>query len=100
MSNHFGDKERPVNIVKLLAEERLTSVMKKIGVDDTPASREDILALALNELPSKYVNTQGGRLYAQLVENYKVQYETDVLRSLTKAAIKVKEKPRGLEQGE
>jgi hypothetical protein len=99
MPNNFGDKERPVNIVKLIAEEQLLFVMEKIGVDDTDENREDILALALNELPSKYVNTHGGRLYTQLVENNRAQYETDVLRSLTRAAIKVKERPRASVQG-
>jgi competence protein ComFB len=99
MAVGFGEKEKPVNVVKLIAEEQLLSVMEKLGVGDTPESREDILALALNDLPTKYVNTQGGKLYTQLVENYRVQYETDVLRSLTKAALKVKEKPRSSDYG-
>lgn len=88
-------KEKPVNLVKQLAEDSLLSVMKKMEIDDTAANREDILALALNGLPTKYITSGGGRLYAELIENYKVQYQTDILSSLTRAAIKVKNRPRG-----
>ena len=88
-------RERPINLVKQIAEDLLPSLMKKIDVEDTAENREDILALALNSLPPKYVTSSEGRLYAELINNYKVQYQTDVLASLTRAAIKVKDKPRG-----
>jgi len=68
--------------------------MLRLDVEDTPENREDILALALNKLPTKYVTTDGGKLYARMVENFRLQYETDVLASLTRAAITVKNKPR------
>ncbi|GHU68008.1 hypothetical protein AGMMS49983_20030 [Clostridia bacterium] len=88
-------KERPVNLVKLIAEDTLPSVMKKMDIEDTPENREDVLALALNSLPTKYVTSGGGKLYAQLINTYKIQYETDVIQSLVKACIKVKNRPRG-----
>lgn len=88
-------REKPINLVKQIAEDLLPSVMKKLGVEDTESNREDILALALNSLPPKYVTSSGGRLYAGQIENFKVQYETDVMAGLTRAAIKVKERPRG-----
>ena len=90
-----NEKERPLNLVKDIAVELLPSVLSRMDVEDTPENREDILALALNKLPTKYVTTGGGRMYAQMIENYKVQYETDVLSSLTRAAMTVKSKPRG-----
>jgi competence protein ComFB len=93
--NHNLNKERPVNLVRVVAEEMLPSVMRKIGVNDTDENREDILALTLNSIPTKYVTTDQGKQYAQLVEVYKRQYETDVTAALTKAALKVMEKPRG-----
>lgn len=93
-----SNKEKPINLVKHIAESLLPSVMLKLGVEDTAENREDILALALNSLPAKYVNSDGGRLYAELVENYKVQYQTDVLAGLTRAAIKVKNSPRNAER--
>ena len=90
----ISDKERPYNLTKHVAEEFLTSVIEKMDVEDTPENREDILALALNNLPTKYVTSGEGMMYAQIIETFKTQYETDVLSSLTRAAITVKNKPR------
>jgi hypothetical protein len=92
----MGDgRERPVNLVKLIAEDLLPSVMKKMEIENTQENKEDVLALALNQLPTKYVTGVGGKLYAELINTCKVQYETDVIASLTKACMKVKNKPRG-----
>ena len=89
--------EKPINVVKQIAEEFLPGVLKGVGVEDTPANREDILALALNKLPQKYVTSVSGRLYAEAINNFRAQYQTDVLSVLTKAAITVKKRPRGIE---
>ena len=94
------EHERPCNLVKEIAVDLLPSVMNKLDVEDTPENREDILALALNKLPTKYITTCGGKMYAQMIENYKIQYETDVLSSLTRAAMTVKSKPRGGASGD
>jgi competence protein ComFB len=69
--------------------------MIRLGVEDTEENREDILALTLNSLPTKYVTTEQGKQYAQLVEVYRLQYETDVTAAMTKAALKVMRQPRG-----
>ena len=89
-----NEKERPLNLVKQIAVDLLPSVFAQLDIEDTPENREDILALALNKLPTKYVTTGGGKLYAQMINTYRIQYETDVLASLTKAAIRVKGNPR------
>ena len=88
-------KEKPTNLIKQIAVDLLPSVFKSVGLDDTAANREDILALALNKLPVKYVTTGSGRLYASSIENFRVQYEADVLASLIRAAMQVKDMPRG-----
>ncbi|MDR2163693.1 MAG: late competence development ComFB family protein [Clostridiales Family XIII bacterium] len=93
--DHNLNNERPVNLVRIVAEELLPSVMKKLGVEGTEENREDILALALNSIPTKYVTTEQGKQYAQLIEVYKLQYETDITTALTKASIKVMRRPRG-----
>jgi len=90
-----NDKERPYNLVKEIAIEQLPTVLHRLEIADTPENREDILALALNKLPTKYITTCSGKMYAQMIDNYRLQYETDVLASLTRAAITVKSKPRG-----
>jgi competence protein ComFB len=87
-------RERPLNLPRLLAEELLPSVMTRIGVDPTEENMEDILALTLNSVPTRYVTTEQGKQYAQLIEVYRLQYETDITAALTKAAIKVMQKPR------
>jgi len=89
------EKERPINLVKQIALDYLPSVMKNLDVEDNEANREDILALALNRLPVKYITSGSGKLYAEMIENYMAQYETDILMGLTRAAIQVKSKPRG-----
>jgi competence protein ComFB len=86
--------ERPMNLVRLVTEELASSVMGEVGLDQTDQNKEDVLALALNSLPTKYVTTAQGKQYAKLVEIYRIQYETDVIMALTKAALKVKAHPR------
>ena len=88
-------KEKPTNLVKQMAVDLLPSVFKSINLEDTAANREDVLALALNKLPVKYVTTGGGRLYSESIENFRVQLEADILSSLIRAGIQVKSKPRG-----
>jgi competence protein ComFB len=68
--------------------------MRKLGVEDSEENREDILALTLNSVPTRYVTTEQGKQYAQLVEVYRLQYEADITAALTKAAIKVMGRPR------
>ena len=82
-----------VNVSEILVKEKLSRVMDKMNVCNCDACVNDVLALALNSLPTKYVTTDGGRQYSQL-EIYKKQYETDVLAALTKACVRVKASPR------
>jgi competence protein ComFB len=82
--------ERPVNLVKLIAEEKLPHILEKLNLPDTEEVREDVLAITLNSVPTKYVTSVEGKQYAQLVEVYRIQYEADVVSALTKAGIKVK----------
>ena len=53
----------------------------------------DIAALALNDLPPKYIVTEKGELYSK-VNTLKQQFEVDVIAAITKAAVIVKRKPR------
>jgi len=89
-----NEKERPCNLVKEIAIDLLPSVIQRLEIEDTAENREDILALALNKLPTKYITSCCGKMYAQMIDNYRVQYETDVLSSLTRAGMTVKNKPR------
>jgi len=53
----------------------------------------DVAALALNDLPPKYIVTEKGELYSK-VNSLRNQFEVDVIASITKAAVAVKKSPR------
>jgi competence protein ComFB len=82
-----------VNIAEVLAKEKLALVMERMKVCTCKTCVNDVLALALNSLPTKYVTTDAGKQYFQL-DIYKKQYETDILAALTKACVRVKAAPR------
>ena len=98
MVTKISSGEKPVNIVKILVEENLPSIMKKMQVEDSQSNVEDIMALTLNSLPTQYVTSDKGKLYAQYVNVYRAQYETDVISELTKACITVQARPRNHSQ--
>jgi competence protein ComFB len=89
----IAQHDNPVNIAEILAKEKLTLVMSRMKVCTCSTCVNDVLALALNTLPTKYVTTDAGKQYFQL-DIYKKQYETDVLAALTKACVRVKASPR------
>lgn len=86
-------KDNLVNVAELLAREKLELVMSRMNVCMCKTCANDVLALALNSLPTKYVTTDSGKQYLQL-DIYKKQYETDILSALTKACARVKGSPR------
>lgn len=53
----------------------------------------DIIAIALNNLPAKYVVTDKGELYAK-VDNLRGQFEADIITAITKAAMIVGKNPK------
>lgn len=81
------------NISEVLVLEKVGLVMEKMNVCRCESCVNDVIALALNTLPTKYVTTDKGKQYSQL-EIYKKQYETDVLAALTKACVRIKASPR------
>ncbi len=82
-----------INIADVLAREKVALVMERMKVCTCKTCVNDVLALALNSLPTKYVTTDAGKQYFQL-DIYKKQYETDILAALTKACVRVKAAPR------
>ena len=82
-----------INLTERLVREKAKEVMDRLNVCDCPICTQDVLALALNSLPGKYVTTDSGRQHL-LLEIYKKQYETDIVAALTRAAVRVKVSPR------
>jgi len=53
----------------------------------------DMMAWALNRLPSKYVVTSKGRIYTRL-EEIGIQFKADIIREVAKAIEHIKKSPR------
>lgn len=81
------------NLTEHIVKEKADEIMGRLNVCTCSTCKLDVLALALNSLPNKYVTTERGRLHLKL-EIYKKQYETDVVSALTKASVRVKASPR------
>jgi competence protein ComFB len=83
--------------IKNYMEEIVFSQMKEILSDINMCTCDkcllDIAAIALNDLPPKYIVTQKGELYSK-INTLGQQFEVDVVAAITKAAVLVKRKPR------
>jgi competence protein ComFB len=82
-----------VNLTEYLVKEWADEIIKRLGVCNCDICKNDVMALALNDLKNKYVTTNTGKLHVQL-DVFKKQYETDVISALTRACVRVKASPR------
>lgn len=87
-----NQKHKVINVVEIIANEKIADMMLRMDICTCPNCTRDVLALALNLLPTKYVTTDAGKQYIQL-ESYKKQFETDVDIALMKACMVVKSSP-------
>lgn len=92
-SSFITENEHLVNLAEILVKDMLPEVMKKMNICTCDICTNDVMALALNNLPTKYVTTDMGKQYMKL-DIYKKQYEIDVMAALTKACVRVKASPR------
>lgn len=88
----FGQHHHVINVAEIIANEKVLGIMERMEMCTCEKCLCDVLALALNTLPTKYVTTDAGRQYIQL-ETYKKQFETDVAFALMKACQTVKASP-------
>lgn len=81
------------NHMEYVVEKMLPQVLKqKTDVCNCERCVSDIKAIALNNLPPKYVATEKGEVFTKANE-LTVQFEADVIRALVEAIGKVKGKP-------
>lgn len=87
--------------LKNYMEEVVFSLIEEILEDINMCKCEkcllDIAAIALNDLPPKYVVTEQGELFSK-VSILKNQFEVDVIAAITKAAVLVKRNPKHRER--
>lgn len=83
--------------IKNYMEEIVFNQMKEVLTDINMCTCDkcllDIAAIALNDLPPKYIVTEKGELYSK-INTLKQQFEVDVIAAITKAAVLVKRNPR------
>ncbi|OEF96364.1 hypothetical protein BHF68_08440 [Desulfuribacillus alkaliarsenatis] len=81
------------NVMERVVKEALDDVMK---INDSfckcQECQVDIMAIALNQLPPKYVGTRKGEVYSKL-NTLSNQFNSDAYREITKAIEVVKNKP-------
>ena len=85
-------KHNVFNVVEIIANEKVADMMDRMEMCTCSKCTCDVLAIALNSLPTKYVTSDAGKQYFQL-NSYKRQFETDVEIALMKACLTVKESP-------
>ncbi len=72
---------------------KTNDILKIMNICKCEKCKLDIIAIALNDLPSKYVVTQIGELYAK-VNELTQQFEVDIETSIVKAAVQVARSPK------
>jgi competence protein ComFB len=81
------------NVMEYLVLNTLDTAWKSLECCKCDKCKSDVIALTLNQLPSKYVVTQAGEVYARINE-LSICKEAEIITALAKSAKIVKEKPR------
>lgn len=81
------------NYMEEAVDQMMDKVLKDLDVCKCDRCRMDIKALALNNLPPKYVVSEEGELYVKTNELVR-QFEVDIIKAITMAAIKVNNNKR------
>ena len=81
------------NIMEDIVEEQYNGIKDRLDVCSCEQCHSDIVALALNNLPPRYVSTVSGLTFSK-VASTKMQFQTDVQAALIRAAQIVKQYPR------
>ncbi len=81
------------NYMEELVVKKTDDILKLMSICKCEKCKLDIMALALNDLPAKYVVTDMGELYTKLRE-LEQQFEVDVEMAIIKASIFVGKNPK------
>ena len=83
---------REVNLIKRIVLEKLEYTMQMLRACDCDRCRSDVIALALNELPTFYA--VGEELIPEKIAELRRRYEVKVTSALIQAVQRVKAEPR------
>jgi len=81
------------NYMEEIVFNQMKDILNDINMCTCDKCLLDIAAIALNDLPPKYIVTEKGELYSK-INTLGQQFEVDVVAAITKAAVLVKRKPR------
>jgi len=83
------------NLMENVVLQRLEEILAKdpVAFCNCAHCRLDVAALALNNLPARYVVTERGEVYAS-ANNLEIQHFVDVVAAVAKALQVVRRKPR------
>ncbi len=81
------------NYMEEIVFSQIKEVLEDINVCTCDKCIFDIAAIALNDLPTRYIVSEKGELYSK-INSLKQQFEVDVISAITKAAVLVKRSPR------
>jgi competence protein ComFB len=81
------------NLMEETVSRQLETLQEQLDVCTCAKCRLDILALALNSLPSHYVVTEKGELLAAIDQTLP-QNQADVIAALTRASLTVRANPQ------
>ncbi len=82
-----------INYMEEAVFSMLDDVLRNMDVCTCERCTHDIAAIALNNLPPKYIATEKGKLYSK-INSLMLQFEVDIISAITKAANIVKANPR------
>lgn len=81
------------NYMEELVTKKTDAILEIMNICKCEKCRLDIIALALNSLPTKYVVSEKGALYTKLSE-LEQQFEIDVETAIIKSAVLVSKNPK------
>ena len=81
------------NYMESCVMDLLDPVLESLNACSCENCTLDILAIALNSLPSKYVVTKKGELYTK-ISNLQNQFDVDIIAAIAKASVIVSRNPR------
>jgi competence protein ComFB len=81
------------NYMEEVVSEILEEIIGELQCCKCEQCKLDIIALALNNLPPRYVVTQKGEVYAK-ISGLRQQFEVDAITAITNAANTIAKNPR------
>lgn len=81
------------NFMEDVVINKTDEIMNTMNICKCEKCRLDIIAISLNNLPSKYVVTDKGELYSK-VQELEQQFDVDIETQIVKAAVHVSKNPK------